>query len=84
MREDRVHQLMLECIQTLQQHTGLEPSMYRSYLLITHGDDLKRYGVSVETVCAEWEKHSHKRKAHLLPTPNFPNAKHEAALSNRR
>jgi hypothetical protein len=67
-KEEKVRELILECIQSLQQHPDLHPSMYRSYLYVTRGDALKKYGVTVEQVCDEWEKRSRRRKLAATPT----------------
>jgi hypothetical protein len=60
-KEDKVRELMLECIQHLQQHPNLEPPTQKSYLSIVYGKSLKKCGMTVEQVCAEWERRSRKR-----------------------
>ena len=55
-KEDRVRELMLECIQSLQQHPNLQPPMFKSYLSIVYGDRLKKGGMTAEQVCAEWKR----------------------------
>jgi hypothetical protein len=55
-KEDKVRELMLECIQHLQQHPSFEAPMYKSYLSIIYGERLKKCGMTVEQVCAEWER----------------------------
>lgn len=60
-KEYKVRKLMLECIQHLQQHPDLQPSIQKSYLSIVYGDSLKKCGMTVEQVCAEWERRSGER-----------------------
>ena len=67
-KEERARALMLECIQNLQQHPGLEPSSYRSYVSIIYGASLKKCGMTVEQVCAEWEGRTRRRYAPVFGT----------------
>jgi hypothetical protein len=69
-KEDRARELMLECIQHLQQHPNLEPPMYKSYLFIVYGESLKKCGMTAEQICAERERRSRERTLQgLRPDP---------------
>lgn len=61
-KEDKARELMLECIQHLQQHHNLEPPMHKSYLSIVYGEILKKCGMTPDQVCAEWQRRSRRRK----------------------
>jgi hypothetical protein len=51
--EDRARELILECIQHLQQHPSLASPMYKYYLSTVCGDGLKKCGITAEQICAE-------------------------------
>jgi hypothetical protein len=55
-REEKAGELIRECIQNLQQHPNIQRATYRSYLRAVYGDSLKRWGVTPDEVCGEWDR----------------------------
>jgi hypothetical protein len=65
-KEDKARNLMLECIQHLQQHPNLEPPTQKSYLSIVYGESLRKCGMTAEQVCVEWDQRLRKRPLQAL------------------